>query len=174
MYDVWTIKNHLVNREYWFIPHSPDGDWVCLICKSHISQPSHSRSKEKEKPWVCFKVMDRAGVSLALWSRGCSPLIRLKVNEVTSQDKLWKGYTRSPGTCHPRKRKLRPEGLGGFSEICVTPGWGVHLPGYRSLTLQGGNGLCFLRGWWGLKTTSQEFTPRPNTKQHRMQANRSY
>lgn len=123
-YNVWTIKNHLANREYWFIFHSPDGDWVCLICKSHISQPSHSRSEEKEKPRLCFKVMDRAGVSLALWSRECSPLIRLKVNEVMCQDKLWRGYTWSPGTCHPRKRKSRPEGLGGFSEIRVTPGQG--------------------------------------------------
>lgn len=114
----------LVNREYWFISHSPDGDWVCLICKSPTSQPSHSWSEDKEKPRVCFQAMDRAGVSLALWSRGCSPLIRLKINKVTSQDRLWKGYTWSPGMCHPRKRKLRPKGVGGFSEIRVTPGRG--------------------------------------------------
>lgn len=67
----------------------------------------------------------------------------------------------------PQGKEIEARRAGRILWNPCDPGPGVHLPGHRSLTLQGGNDLCFLRGRRGSQTTGQTFTPRPKAKQHR-------
>lgn len=59
-----------------------------LFVRVTFPNPATHGQKKKRSLEYASRSWTGQGSPLPLWSRGCSPLIRLKVNEVTSQDKL--------------------------------------------------------------------------------------